>query len=284
MRPWTAALLALAAGLVVAVAVGVPVGLLTRSHQPSSGGASSSPSPTSAAASHAMADYRQSLAAMRAATGFHYVANTNGSASQQIVGDAGSSTGSQVITFDANYGSEQFTLLLIGGTVYFQGNAPALEDQLGVPAAKAPGLNAKWITVSVGDGPYNVVQPGITVADQAQEMALVPASTANVTTPSGASAIRITGSVPAQQGAPAGTGHVDVATASHLPIDYESSFTVGGVTVTSTTTFSGWGTVPSVSAPSGAIAWSTLGASEPPGGYGSGGAAQGSSPTPQGSL
>ena len=150
-------------------------------------------------------------------------------------------------------------------------------------AATAPSLEGKWISVSAGDGPYTVLQPGITIADQAQELALVPASMAHVTA-GGVGAIRITGTVPQRQGVPAATGHVDVATDSHLPIVYATTLTLGGRTVTSTTTFDKWGTAPSVAAPSGAVAWSTLGAAEPPGGYGNGGANPGASPTPQGSI
>jgi hypothetical protein len=45
--------------------------------------------------------------------------------------------------------------------------------------------------------------------------------------------------------------------------------------VSSSTTFSNWGSAPNPSAPSGAVAWSTLNTAEPPGGYGSGGGGNG---------
>lgn len=275
---------AVAAVVVVAAAVGVPIGLLARGNQsPSSSAPTPSGAPSSAAASQASALYREALAATRQAAGFHYVADTVGLETQHVVGDAGASGGTQAITFDSTYGSEQFNLVLVGQTVYFQGNTPAIEDQLGVSAAKAPSLDGQWVSVSPGDGPYTVLQPGITTADQAQEMTLVPTSMTPFTASGGVSAIRLTGTVPPQGGAPAATGHLDITAGSHEPITYVEALSAAGRTVTSTTSFTRWGTAPAVAAPSGAVAWSTLGASQPPGGYGSGGGANAApTQTPQG--
>lgn len=282
-RRWTGARVsaAIAGALIAGVAIGVPLGLLTRGSHPATGTSPNSAS-ASAAAVQARALYMQALAATRGSAGFHYVSHsTGGTVVQTIVGDAGQSGGRQVITVAAAASTEQFTLVLIGGTVYFEGNVPALEDQLGVPAANAAALQDKWISVSNQDGPYSVVAPGITVADQAEETSLVPTSTTPIGTAGGTGAIRILGAVPPQQGAPRGTGHLDIATSTDLPISYVSAVSVNGVTATSTTTFSGWGTTAVVVAPTGAVAWSTLGASSPPGGYGNGGGGPSPSSTPQ---
>jgi hypothetical protein len=212
------------------------------------------------------------MAAMRGSAGFHYVADSAGPTGKQtIMGDAAPSGGRQEITFDASLGHEQFTLVLVSAVVYFQGNGPALEDQLGVPAASASSLQGKWISVSNQDPPYSVVAPGITVADQVTQTPLVATSTTSISTTGGGGATRIIGTVPSQQGAPAGTGHLDIKAGSHLPIAYASTLSASGVTATSTATFSGWGTMVATAAPTGAVAWSTLGASAPPGGFGSGG-------------
>jgi hypothetical protein len=265
---------AVAAALIAGVAVGVPLGLLSRGSGSSpSSTTSPSPSAASAAAVQARALYQRAIAAANGSAGFHYVAvSRSSSATQRIEGDAGQDSGTQAITMGSTYGPEQFSLVLVSGTVYFQGNSPSLQDQLGVPAANAPGLAGKWISVVTGDGPYGIVAPGITVGDQVQETGLVPTSTTQNSTGS-----RILGTVPAQQGA-TGPAHLDVASGTALPISYVATVTDGGATITSTTTFSGWGMAPSTTTPAGAIAWSTLGASQPPGGYGSGG---NTSQTPQ---
>ncbi|MDQ6847089.1 MAG: hypothetical protein M3019_05845 [Candidatus Dormibacteraeota bacterium] len=259
---------AVAGALIAGVAVGVPLGLLTRgTHATPSSTATLAPSPPSAAVAQATALYQQALTAANGSAGFHYVAVSKGSnGSQTITGDAGQDGGNQLITMDSTYGPEKFTLLLVSGTVYFQGNGPALQDQLGVPGRDAPGLVDKWVSVSSGDAPYGVVAPGITVGDQVQEVGLTPSSIKQL----GGGARRITGTVAAQQGV-SGAAHLDLAAGSNLPVAYVAAVTDTGTTTSSTTKFSRWGTAPAVTTPSGAVAWSTLGAAQPPGGYGSGG-------------
>ncbi|MBV9100355.1 MAG: hypothetical protein JOZ46_12480 [Candidatus Dormibacteraeota bacterium] len=274
--------LAIAGLVLVAGGIGAAATLVTRGHSVGTTGPSTAPpsaSPNSAAAVQARQLFQRALSAMRASSGFHYVAVTNGPESQRIEGDAGRDQGTQLITFNSTYGAEQFTLVLSSGTVYFQGNVPAVQDQLGVSAAAAPGVAGKWISVVRGDGPYNVLQPGITVSDQAQETALVPASTQRVSAPDGSGATRIAGTVPAQNGAPGGTGYVDIATSTGLPLEYVTTISAQGVSLNSTATFSRWGSAPTVTVPSGATPWSTLGATTPPGGYGSGGGTGGGGPS-----
>ncbi|MBV8527823.1 MAG: hypothetical protein JOZ75_05875 [Candidatus Dormibacteraeota bacterium] len=271
------ALAVVVAGIIVGVAIAIPVFIARHNGSSSnSGGGSTS--------SQALSDYRQAMAMMRTATGFHYVASISGSGGQQTTGDATRDGGKQEISVASAYGNEHFTLLLVSGTVYFQGNAAALQDQLGVPASKAGGLSNQWISVVHGDGPYATLEVGINTSDQAEETALQPTSVSNVTESDGTSALRLEGAVPPQNGAPAGTGHLDIATSNHRPLVYYTSLSQQGLTLTSNVTFSSWGTAAPVSAPSGATAWTTLGASAPPGGYGGGGGGNGASPTPQGAI
>jgi hypothetical protein len=266
---------------IVAAGIGVGGVLLVRHIQ----GTPSTPgSPTAvpaAGAAEAGALYQQAVAATQASTGFHYIAVSTGGDAQTIVGDAGQSAGRQAITFDSSYGPEQFTLLLVGATVYFQGNLPAVEDQLGASAASAPKVQGKWVSVVSGNGPYTVLQPGITAGSQATQMPLTPESSSRVTAAGGVRATRISGTVrPTPTSGPAaGIGSLDIAPRTDLPITYTSTVPGGGVVFRFTTTFSAWGVAPSVSAPTGAIAWSSLTTAAPPGGYGSGGTPAGA-PTP----
>lgn len=265
--------------LIAGAAVGVTVGLVTRgSPSAASRGNSRTPSPT---VTQARTAFQQALAATRNSAGVHYVAvSTGANVTQNTLGDATQGGGSQLITLNSTYGNELFTLRLVSGTVYFNGNTPAVEDQLGVPAAGAPAVQDKWVAVSSNDGPYSVLQVGITIADQATSVAepagpgpaFVPTSITQVTAADGTRATRIIGTL-SQQG---GTAHLDIAPDSHLPIAEASTVALsGGVTDTSTVTFSGWGMTASVTAPATFVAWPTLGASPPPGGYGSGGSSSG---------
>ncbi len=272
---------AIAATVLIGAVGGVAVAFATRSQPTPAPGSSLTPGSGSPIASQASVLYQRMLDATRAAPGFAYVSVSTGVQSETIAGVAGQAAGRQDITFNSSYGSEHFTLLLVGATVYFQGNAPAVEDQLGVAAANAPKVAGKWVSVVSGNGPYarsadaSGLEPGITVADQAQEMPLMPTGLAPVST-TGAPATRILGSVRDQAGNlhPA---HLDLVTASAIPVSYVAGFTGG----TSTTTYSQWGTAPSVSTPSGAVAWSSLVTTTPPGGYGNGGAST-ASPAPTG--
>ena len=276
-RPFTL-VAAIVATILIGAVGGVAVAFATRSHTSPQSGSPVAPNPPNPAAAQASALYQRALATTRGATGFAYVSVSSGAQSETIAGVAGQDSGSQNITFNASYGSERFTLLLVGTTVYFQGNTPAIEDQLGVVAASAPKFAGKWVSVAASDGPYGVLQPGITVGDQAQEMPLVPASVTRVTGAGGIAAKRILGTIPTQAGAAVQRAHLDIAASSGVPLSYVATFTqANGSTGSTTTTYSQWGTPPSVSVPAGAVAWSTLVTTRPPGGYGSGGA---TTPTP----
>ncbi len=270
--------------LVIAAASGTVTALLVRGgSSPAAAPPSQSTSPTPGpATTQARTAYRQMLSAAEASSGYHYVSASSflgqSVSRESMIGDAGRNDGTQVITLSSTYGTEQFTLRLTGdGSVYFQGNTPALEDQIGVVASAAPALVGKWVLVTVGDGPYQQLEAGITVASHLQGDELTPSSLASVATASG-TAERISGSVEQNgtviQGASA---HFDVATTSKLPQTYvESDPSLG---LSTTDSFSKWGSAPTVSAPSGAVAWSSLHTQAPPGGYGNGGA-QGGTPSP----
>jgi hypothetical protein len=267
---------------IVAAAIGVGSVLLVRHIQgtQSTPGAPTAAPGTTSGAAEARALYQQAVAATRGSTGFHYVGVSSGGQPETIVGDAGQSAGRQQITFVASYGTEQFTLLLVGTTVYFHGNAPAAEDQLGVSTATAPSVAGKWVSVATGDGPYNQLQVGITVADQAKAISLTPESSARITSAGGGAATRISGIAlsPPPNNLPVGPGSLDIAPRTDLPITFRFTDPSGG---SFTGTFSAWGTAPSVSAPTGVVAWSGLTTATPPGGYGSGGGAT-STPAPTG--
>ena len=285
---------AIAATVLIGAVGGVAVAFLTRPHVAATpGGGSPTPIPTTpadpAAAAAANALLQKALATMAATSGFHYTLTSTGAGvtAESFIGDADPTGGRQMITLTTPYGNEQFNLVLVSGTVYFQGNAPALEDQLGVPTAKAATLVNKWISVVQGNGPYSTAEVGITTASIASisggnsDIQITPAASGPATTASGTAVTRITGTIPGQDGASGGTAFLDVLPTSNIPVDYQSIISGGGVTETTTMTFTQWGTAVAVTAPSGAVAWSTLGASEPQGGYGRGtGPSSGSTPTP----
>jgi len=271
--------------VVIASAVAVPVAVFTRGGASPTPSAGASPTPDGQAEAQAKALYQQVYADAQQSAGFQYVATTTitGNPNQTISGTAGQHAGTQQLDETSDYGTERFSLRLTSdGTVYFQGNVPSLEDQLGLSPSAAASVGSSWVRVVLGDGPYHDLWEGITVDSQMQEYSFEATSTATVHGSGGSTLTRISGSVPPNTTTwPTGaSAHFDVPSGTHLPSTCVMSASSGGETVTSTTTFTDWGTAPSVTAPSTSLAWSSLPSSVPPSGYGSGATPNpGSSPT-----
>jgi hypothetical protein len=252
-------------GIVVAAAVlGAAVGFTSRPASPVPHRVPTSPT---AASLRAAELYQRTLNTIAAAVGFHYVAIFSGT--ETIVGDAGRALGRQVVTFKSTYGLEAFELLIdSNGTVYFQGNAPAVEDQLGVAASTTSNVDNRWVSLSPADGPYSELAAGMTVADQGVFVPMTPIATATVRV-DGRTAIQISGTA-AGADDPVSTALLDIDPNSHAPLAYSSTSASTTGSASSTVTFTAWGQAVSLNLPEAAIAWSTLGASTPPDGYGGG--------------
>ena len=271
--------------ILIAAVVAIPVAILvSRGGTPSTvapPAASPTPNPSQRAAeAQASALYAQALTAAEKSAGFSYSATSSGGGGTlTVTGVSGQDDGTQVFNETTAYGDEQFSLRLAPDqTVYFQGNAPAAQDQLGVSASAASGVAGQWVSVQIGDGPYKNLEVGITVGSQLSEAVLDATSTETVTGSGGTQLTRILGTVP---GTSSGTAHLDISPTTHLPVSYVVPSSDGGGTETET--FTAWGTAPSLTTPSTAVAWSTLSTSEPAGGYGGGQTATPApTPTPAG--
>jgi hypothetical protein len=218
-------------------------------------------------AARASALYDRALSTIAAAAGFHYVAVYSGT--ETIIGDAGRTVGRQLVTFKSSFGVEAFALLLgADGTMYFEGNQPALEDQLGVAAGRTPNADNRWISLSRLDGPYSELSTGMTVADQSIFVPMIPTSTGSMRL-GGRTATVIFGTVTATDD-PVSTAQLDIDSASHAPRLYSSTTSTSGGLTTSSVTFSAWNEAVFINPPTAVIAWSSLGASTPPDGFGGG--------------
>jgi hypothetical protein len=240
--------------ILIAAAVAIPVVLLTRQGP----------------AAQASSLYKKSMTVAGNSAGFHYVSTWTGGGEPvtTYTGDAGQNDGTQVISEPTEFGNEQYDVLLASDqTVYFEGNAPALEDELGVSASTAPGLAGQWVSIQPADGSYEAEQAGLTVASELGITGFVATSTEQVIGAGGATLTRIIGTVPASEYSSSATVRVDISPSSDLPASIVMSFSDG---TANTMTFTGWATAPSVPVPAGAVAWSTLTTSSPPDGYGSG--------------
>jgi hypothetical protein len=257
--------------LVVVAAAAVGVGWAVGSGEPTG----------PASTTTATAVVRTAVVASDRAGSFHYVAVYAASSGKQTtIGAAGVSSGTQRITVDdATLGTERFSLLLVGAVVYFRGNAAAVAGQLGITSASAAATQAnRWISLHRSDAPYDSLEEGITSSSALSQVVITPQKATATTAPDGRPIWRVTGDIPAQQGqSGGGSAGLDVDRSTRLPRSYVSTSS-GSQKERSTFTFSQWGRTVTVSAPSGAVPFSTI-ASGATGGGGTAGGGSGSSPS-----
>ena len=144
---------------------------------------------------------------------FHYVAVSSLSGSQggtqRTVGDAGPTSGRQVITA----GKQKFTVIVIGKACYIKGNAAALSANLGLSATAATAHAGQWISLAVGDAPYASVYAAVTAASALTDNVTVePETVIPTTTVDGRRVQTVSGpiapiTIGGTEGGPQGNGH-----------------------------------------------------------------------------
>jgi hypothetical protein len=243
---------ALAVSLAVLVLIGVGVTLIVTSG-PSS----------SAAARTARLLVRAALKSTIDGGSFHYVSTfTSQGQTQTTVGDAGVSSGKQVITI----GSDSFSVLVIGTACYFQGDARQMVDQLGLPLSIATPHAGQWISLAPGDLPYQSVYAAVTTHSALDDnIAFAPHQESGTSTRAGYRVLGITGPMTSQfvDGAlqrAKGTASLYItASRPHLPVQYTEDGKIDKVASKLVMTFSRWGEAVSVTAPRAAVTYLSLG-------------------------
>jgi hypothetical protein len=226
-------------------------------------GGSSPPSSTAPAARQLL---RTALASAARAGSFHYVATSSSTgpngATQRTVGDAGPTSGRQVITV----GQQRFTVLVIGSALYFKGNVPALTANLSLSSASAAAHAQQWIELAPTDAPYATVYAAVTAPSAlADNVTIAPDHELAPSTVAGQPVQTITGTITAVRVAgqvikPEGTATLAVRAGSpHLPVRYTQRGTENGQSSTAGVSFSRWGEPVSLTAPTHPVAYSSLG-------------------------
>jgi hypothetical protein len=211
---------------------------------------------------------RASLAAAEAAGSFHYVASSTSAVpggpalTQRTAGDAAQHGGTQTITVSG----DTFHVEVLGPVAYFRGDAPAMVQVLGVPPAVAQAYAGRWISLVAGDGPYSSVQVAVTAPSAlAQNITFEAETQLPPSTLDGRRVIGLRGPMTAVQGQVAhGSATLYVsASGAHLPVRYVEHGTLGSGSRRSSEefsiTFSAWGEAVPLSAPPGAVPFSSLG-------------------------
>lgn len=217
-----------------------------------------------------------SLAGARAAGSFHYVSvfassSARGRATQVTVGDAGATQGRQDITVNG----DRFTVLVIGGTSYFQGDALAMVTSLGVPAPVAEAHARQWISLAPGDAPYQSVTAAVTTSSALDDnVTFRPTDVLGDSKVAGRQVQAVRGPVRSVGGQQVkGTATLYMTTGSRpVPVRYVERGTLGKGSAAGsldfTLNFSAWGAAVAVTAPPAPVPFSALGASGTPSGPG----------------
>ena len=208
----------------------------------------------------------KAVSAATEAGSFHYVeiSTANGHYSR-FVGDAGANGGVQHIRTTGKSGTDAFTLYLVGGVVYFNGNVPAVVDQLYVPATKATAVAGHWVKVVRGEAPYKTLAEGITAKSNISQLTSTFAATSSAAVP-GASppSTRVEGSVRATGHVLPGQATLTMATATSLPERFTALAGTATAHLEMRWTFNHYREKVPVHTPKTSQPWSSLGAKPPP--------------------
>jgi hypothetical protein len=199
-----------------------------------------------------------SSAAARKEGSAHYVLTAQqGSQSQTISGDASATEGEQSVT----QGTQHIEVIYVGGVAYVQGNAGGLSSAMGLSATVAATYAGKWIAVHSTDSLFKAIVQAVTLASTLAQ--LNPSGTLSITAPmtvAGRQAVGIRGGLPkgTQTGVTGSTTLYVAVNDPTVPLKFTGQASSGSQHVLDTGTFTNWGKALQLSAPAGAVAFSTL--------------------------
>jgi len=196
-------------------------------------------------------------AANKAGSAHYVLTAVQGKQTQTITGDAAQSQGRQSVV----QGSQNIQVIYVGGIAYVQGNAAGLTSAMGITATVAKTYADKWIAVHSSDSLYKSIVSAVTLAGTLEQ--LDPSGTlaiTGVTTVGGLQAIGVKGGLPGTpQSGVTGSTTLFVATSKPtVPLKFSGTASQGSQHVHDTGIFTDWGKALDLSAPAGAVAFSTL--------------------------
>jgi hypothetical protein len=250
-RPHRRRWLLVGAGVVLVAAAVTAIAVTTTS------GSSSPPSVTGGAVQAELL-VRASLASAEAAGTFHYVStSTTAGVTQTTVGDAAPDRGRQAITI----GDHSFAVIVVGTAAYFKGDAATLQAELGLDSLVAQAHAGQWISLAPSDNPYQSVYAAVTTKSALDDTVTIAGkSVLSDVTVGRVTVIPVRGLLtPVEQTPVTGTARLDVGSGrAHLPVRFTASGSVNNQQTTVSVTFGRWGEAVPVSAPAGAVPYSSL--------------------------
>jgi hypothetical protein len=208
--------------------------------------------PAGADTTNATDQYNAALKAV-GSQGVHFdsVAHQNG-ATLVVSGDAGTTSGAQMLTVKSKNLDEHMTALVVGPTGYVSGNAAALQNVIGLTKAQSSKYAGKWLSFPTSNAGLSELVGGLLSSQVSKEVEIGgPYSYGDPTTVAGQQATAIKGSVATQSGGKVPVVLYFPSSGTPLPIREvtNASKSGGSSAIHGTVTFSHWGENKSQTAP-----------------------------------
>jgi hypothetical protein len=186
--------------------------------------------------------------------------STSGTQTTTLVGAVGPSTAVESL---AQNGTTQLQIQLIGGVIYVRATSGVLENALSLPAAASTTNSGKWISVRSGDSAFATLASQLTLdSELASYVPTSHLSKGKTITVAGHRVIPVSGepSSAAANGATSGSAALLVSTkAPYLPVGGSLILAKqGAAELKDVAVFGNWGKKLPLTAPTGAIAFSSL--------------------------
>jgi len=202
---------------------------------------------TSGSATAAVVAKSKYQAAMKAAAAqnVHYVSTaTEQGISLEVVGDTGTTSGSQLLEVQKGSITEELSVVLIGKTGYVRGNVSALENVLGLTAPQSNTYQNRWLSFPTSTGSLSELVSGLLDSDVAPELEMTGPYTFGGTKVIGG---HLTQAIKGTAASSSGTKvpivlYVD-SSGTPRPVQEVTNPNAKGSAIRGTVTFSNWGEV-----------------------------------------
>ena len=199
--------------------------------------------------------------ATKAQRSFHFVESARAWTSEvSIVADVGTTTGEQHVTVSQGSKAGHLTVLLAGGAAYFEGDSLGLQGLTGMSAKVAAEFAGKWISVPSSNASFSSLAGSLAVKSAATQLVQLSGTLTRgkTSTKLGHAAVAVKASQTTKTASLALTMYVRT-TGAALPISVEgTSKQTGSTAHTISASFSDWGEVLRLTAPSGSLPIATV--------------------------
>jgi hypothetical protein len=207
-------------------------------------------------------------AAAKGQRSFHYVATDRQSGqSVTIAGDVSKTEGTQKIVANIGGQTGHVTVILVGGSAYFRGDAAGLHGFMQLSAPLASGYANQWISVTMGEPGYAEIAAGLTTASALSQVEIAKPITLRGQTKKMGQQVLIVGGT--ESGMPNGSAkQVTIpvrlyvnASGPPLPVLFSATWVVGHSSQVQTVSFSHWREPVHVTVPASPVPVGSLGGS-----------------------